>query len=178
MENTISISLERLKELEALEASIPSIIENAIKEYKNSNLQKLHERDKLNPTGINMRVKRYAERHRDEINRKRREKRKNEKMVAPATNTVVYTTEEPAETTNTTETSEKSETPQRPIKIIRRSNRIQNAVDTALRTAESPIVRRIAVATEAANITGRLAEEPTPHPCHNGKQDITVRFDL
>ena len=80
MNDFISISAERLKELEELEASIPFMIENAIQEYKKSNLKKLHERDKANPAGINMRVKRYVERHREEINKKRREKRQQQKL--------------------------------------------------------------------------------------------------
>jgi hypothetical protein len=79
MENLIHISIERLQELESLESSIPSMIENAIAEYKKSNLKKLHERDKANPSAINLRVKRYVERHREEINRKRREKRLEQK---------------------------------------------------------------------------------------------------
>jgi hypothetical protein len=75
----ISISIERLKELETLESSIPTLIEEAIAEYKKSNLKKLHERDKANPDAINKRVKRYFERHREEINARRREKRQKEK---------------------------------------------------------------------------------------------------
>lgn len=75
-----SISIERLKELETLETSIPKLIEEAITEYKKSNLKKLHERDKANPDAINKRVKRYFERHREEINARRREKRQKEKL--------------------------------------------------------------------------------------------------
>jgi hypothetical protein len=75
----VSISLDRLKHLEYLESKIPEMIDEAIKEYKNNNLRKLHEHDKLHPEAINLRVKRYVEKHRDEINAKRREKRRLEK---------------------------------------------------------------------------------------------------
>jgi hypothetical protein len=80
MTEFVTISADRLKELEALELSIPSMIDKAVLEYKKSNLKKLHDRDKANPAGINMRVKRYVERHRDEINQKRREKRQRDKL--------------------------------------------------------------------------------------------------
>lgn len=78
----IQISSERLKALEAIEASIPDLIQNAILEYKKSNLRRLHEKDKANPENVNKRVKRYAEKHREEINAKRREKRRLLKAAA------------------------------------------------------------------------------------------------
>lgn len=71
----VLISTERLKELEAIESSIPMLIENAIIEHKKNNLRKLHEKDKTNPENVNLRVKRYVERHKVELNAKRREKR-------------------------------------------------------------------------------------------------------
>lgn len=78
----IPIATERLKALEALEASLPDLIQNAILEYKKSNLRRLHEKDKANPENVNKRVKRYAEKHREEINAKRREKRRLQKAAA------------------------------------------------------------------------------------------------
>ena len=80
----IPIATERLKALEALEASLPDLIQHAILEYKKSNLRRLHEKDKANPENVNKRVKRYAEKHRDEINAKRREKRRLQKAAASA----------------------------------------------------------------------------------------------
>ena len=72
----VSISTERLKRLEELESSIPALIENALKEYKQNALKRLHERDKANPAAVNSRARRYAERHREELNAKRRQKRR------------------------------------------------------------------------------------------------------
>lgn len=71
----VPISEERLRALEALEAELPSRIESAVKQYKLNALQRLHERDKQNPAAVNLRAKRYAERHREEINARRRAKR-------------------------------------------------------------------------------------------------------
>jgi len=81
----IPITTDRLKMLEQLEASLPDLIQNAILEYKKSNLRRLHEKDKANPENVNKRVKRYAEKHREEINAKRREKRRLQKATATAT---------------------------------------------------------------------------------------------
>ena len=84
IESMVEISIERLQALEALEAKLPSMIENAILEYKKSNLRRLHEKDKANPASVNARVKRYAEKHKDEINAKRREKRRLAKEAVAA----------------------------------------------------------------------------------------------
>jgi len=76
----VQVSYERLRELEALEAGLPQKIENAIAEYKKNSLKRLHERDKADPKSVNLRVKRYVEKHKEEINAKRREKRKMKKL--------------------------------------------------------------------------------------------------
>ena len=52
------------------------MIQSAIDNYKKDKLKLLHEKDKLDPTLVNERVKRYAKKHKDTINAKRREKRK------------------------------------------------------------------------------------------------------
>ena len=52
------------------------MIEKAIQDHKKEKLKLLHERDKLDPSLVNLRVKRYAMKHKDEINAKRRAKRK------------------------------------------------------------------------------------------------------
>jgi DNA repair photolyase len=88
----VPISSDRLKTLEALEASLPNLIQNAILEYKKSNLRRLHEKDKANPENVNKRVKRYAEKHREEINAKRREKRRLQKAAAAGATTTMSST--------------------------------------------------------------------------------------
>ena len=77
----VSISTERLKCLEEMEASMPTLIETALKEYKQNALKRLHERDKANPEAVNSRARRYAERHRDELNAKRRQKRLEQRLA-------------------------------------------------------------------------------------------------
>ena len=52
----------------------------AIAEHKRNNLKRLHEKDKTDPKSVNIRVRRYAEKHKDEINAKRREKRRLKKL--------------------------------------------------------------------------------------------------
>jgi len=71
----ISIPAERLKQLEDLEKNLPTMIQKAIEQNKKDKLKLLHEKDKLDPKSVNMRVKRYAQKHKDEINAKRRLKR-------------------------------------------------------------------------------------------------------
>ena len=75
----VLICSERLRQLELLESNMPKLITEAIAEHQRNKLRILHERDKQNPQSVNLRVKRYNERHRDEINAKRRNKRKEEK---------------------------------------------------------------------------------------------------
>ncbi len=77
----VEISTERLKKLEELEASIPKLIEDALKEYKMMALRRLHEKDKANPEAVNLRAKRYAQKNREMLNAKRREKRRLEKLA-------------------------------------------------------------------------------------------------
>ena len=72
----VYISKERLKELEALEAKLPQLIQEAIKDYKNQALKRLHQKDKENPKAVAERAKRYVEKHREELNAKRRQNRK------------------------------------------------------------------------------------------------------
>jgi len=71
----IIISKKTLADLEELKESIPRLIEKAILDYKKAKLVMLHEKDKKNPAGVNARVKKYNEKHKDEINAKRIMKR-------------------------------------------------------------------------------------------------------
>jgi hypothetical protein len=49
---------------------------NLLKDAKQKKLDELHMKEKANPSTVHERVRRYVETHRDEINARRREKRK------------------------------------------------------------------------------------------------------
>ena len=161
--NIVSISAERLKELEALEASIPSMIEKAVLEYKKSNLKKLHERDKANPAAINMRVKRYVERHREEINKKRREKRQREKLekqktneasIAPVDNLLCLDSE-----------------------TLKVESIYVRAASDAIAKSDVPVVRK-QYKKKKENTEGNVEKSPTlSSTAPVIRSDITVRFD-
>lgn len=146
----VEISAERLRALEALEARLPSMIEAAILEYKKNNLKRLHEKDKLDPTSANLRVKRYAEKHRDEINAKRREKRRLKKLEASATS------------------SEK----QSAANVLK-----TGSID--LQDNSSPFHTNTVVLQSGSgrNIVGRLGDGPSHLPYNIPRVDVTVRFD-
>lgn len=78
--NLVSVPIDRLLKLEELEKKLPSLIQEAIADYKKNNLKKLHEQDKNNPEGVRNRVRKYLLKNKDKINEKRREKRK-EKLL-------------------------------------------------------------------------------------------------
>lgn len=172
MSDLITISAERLKELEALEASIPSMIEKAIVEYKKSNLKKLHERDKANPAAINMRVKRYVERHREEINQKRREKRRLQKL------------QQQQQQQQTCAESQTVPVPPTVNMIVDESlaSKVESiyvrAANTAISNSDNPIVRKQYKKRKQSDLTDSDAPTPSvsatvPDLIH----DITVRFD-
>lgn len=169
MSEIVSISVERLKELEALEASIPSMIENAVQEYKKSNLKKLHERDKANPAAINMRVKRYIERHREEINRKRREKRQQQKLEKL---TQVNNAENVESSALKTATD-----PANPVKV---ESIFMRAAVTAVSKSDNPVIRkRIARRKKPIENTEGDGTDGLPAPTMPDRiSDITVRFDI
>lgn len=73
--NLILVNKVRLAELERIEKNLPDLIAEAIKENKIAKLKKLHEKDKLNPSAVNLRVKRYNEKHKDKIAEKRNAKK-------------------------------------------------------------------------------------------------------
>lgn len=92
VDELVSVSVDRYAELEALEKSIPTKIQEAILQYKKESLKKLHERDKIDPESVKARMKRYITKNRDKINERRREKRKKEQLLLhPAMNTPIYT---------------------------------------------------------------------------------------
>lgn len=81
--NTTLVSKARIDALELLEQNIPTIIENAISDYKKARLKMLHDKDKQNPAAVNARVKRYNERNKEKINAKRLLKRNQNVSVIP-----------------------------------------------------------------------------------------------
>jgi hypothetical protein len=78
----LNISADRLAYLESIEKSLPELINNALKEHKINTLKKLHEHDKLHPEAVNIRARRYAQKNREVINAKRREKRLQKKLIS------------------------------------------------------------------------------------------------
>jgi hypothetical protein len=73
---TVTVAADRLKALEELEASLPSLIakakEEALAEAKKTALDKLHEHAKKHPEANVKRVMKHYEANKEEINAKRR----------------------------------------------------------------------------------------------------------
>jgi hypothetical protein len=173
----VTISIERLKELQALEEKLPTLIEEAVKEYKKTNLEKLHARDKANPSAVNARVKRYAEKHREEINRRLREKRQLEKqkklelgrgsLSAPVSHTssivsslVSSVNSSPLLMAAAGPSDDPPMLPLRPLQIIRPSKLMLEATERVL-----------------SHTADRVDTASIPHPYPTVKTDVTVRFD-
>jgi hypothetical protein len=85
MAGTITVSLQRWRELEELERSLPSLIEKALVERKANRLKLLREKDKADVTLVRERARRYAEKHRESINERRRLKRHPEEVTTSPT---------------------------------------------------------------------------------------------
>lgn len=75
----ITIPIERLKALEALEADLPNIIAKAKKDHDNERFKMLHEKEKANPEPHRKKVLDNYHKNREEINAKRRERYKAKK---------------------------------------------------------------------------------------------------
>jgi len=73
---TVTVAADRLKALEELEASLPSLIakakEEAVAEAKKTALTKLHEKQKADPKAHSSAVLKKYHEHKEEINAKRR----------------------------------------------------------------------------------------------------------
>ena len=73
---TVTVSADRLKALEELEATLPSLLakakEEAVAEAKKERLQKLNDENKKNPEAHIKRVMKHYEANKEEINAKRR----------------------------------------------------------------------------------------------------------
>ena len=169
MNDLILISAERLKELEKLESKLPNMIETAIIDYKKEKLKKLHEKDKLDPAAVNLRVKRYALKHKDEINAKRRLKREEKKAAAAKTETSGTKTVTTNTTTTTTATTATTSTTARAvIQATATTSTTARAVIQA--TAENTI-------TDSSQTKTSYTNRITPSPLCDAIHDLTVRFD-
>jgi hypothetical protein len=86
----VLVSKNRLAELEAAVAKRDMDRELIINEYKQERLRKLREKDKSNSGAVRERVRRFNEKHRDEILEKRKIKRdlKTGDSTETATNTL------------------------------------------------------------------------------------------
>ena len=87
MSDLVTISAERLKELEAAAAAIP-ILKEKLKKANHCDIDKINAYNKAHPEKVLERVKRYQEKNRDAYNARRRELRKLKKE-AGETNPVV-----------------------------------------------------------------------------------------
>lgn len=149
MAEYVQIPLERLKFLEEIEANLPKQIEMAIAEHKRNNLKRLHEKDKTDPKSVNIRVRRYAEKHKDEINAKRREKRRLKKLEE-AKDAQIDRPERKKKEKVITHKPEEKEMPVNGLTVVDPSKR---------------------------SITVRVTRVETPLPVTANTRDITVRFD-
>ncbi len=86
MSETVTITVERLKELEAAAAALP-IIKDKLKKANHSNPERLIAYNKAHPEKAAERVKRHIEKDRDAYNAKRRERRRLAKEAAAAVTT-------------------------------------------------------------------------------------------
>ncbi|NBT47277.1 MAG: hypothetical protein EBT07_05580 [Actinobacteria bacterium] len=77
----VLVPLERLRALEALEASLPELLAKAKKDANKERFAVLHEKDKEYPEGAKERYKKHYEANKDAINARRREKRKEKNTI-------------------------------------------------------------------------------------------------
>ena len=85
---TVTVAADRLKALEELEASLPSLIakakEEAVAEAKKTALTKLHEKQKADPKAHSSAVLKKYHENKEEINAKRRAAYQAKKAAAAA----------------------------------------------------------------------------------------------
>jgi len=77
----VLVPLERLRALEALEAELK--LKKTAEEHDADRFKMLRERDKANPELASKRALKYYDAHKDEINARRREKRRLAKESKP-----------------------------------------------------------------------------------------------
>ena len=82
-ETYVTISLSRLKELEAAEENMKKQKDDIVKEYNKKRIEELHKKDKENPESVRRRINKYYDTHKEEIKAKRKEayRKKKEEMV-------------------------------------------------------------------------------------------------
>ena len=80
----VSVPLERLRALEALEASLPEVIAKAKADRDKERLTMLHEKQKTNPEPNRVRVLANYHKNKEEVNAKRREAYRLKKEAAAA----------------------------------------------------------------------------------------------
>ena len=181
MSEFVTISIERLKELEALESSIPSMIDKAVLEYKKSNLKKLHDRDKANPAGINMRVKRYVERHREEINQKRREKRQRKPIETSTTfvNNLLCLNSETLKVESIFVRSANKAILQSENLIVRKQyKKKKEHTDNSAEKSSTMSSMSVSTVIPEMPVTPDMLGMSAMHKIPVTRNDITVRFDL
>lgn len=79
----VLVSEAELEELRKLKEDLPSIVEKAKLEERKDALIRLHQRDKEHPEGHSKRNAKWYQQNKDEINARRREKRKLAKENPP-----------------------------------------------------------------------------------------------
>ena len=83
MSETVTITLERLKELEAAAAELP-ILKERFKKANHSDITRLNAYNKAHPEKVLERTKRYKDKDRDAYNARRRELRRLKKEAEAA----------------------------------------------------------------------------------------------
>jgi len=163
-EGVIEISADRLRKLEELESNVPTLVAAALEEYKKNKLRLLHEKDKQDPTAMNRRVKRYTDKHRDQINAKRREKRRLEKLRA---------IEE--------EQKEKEGNPTNitivPMTILRRARRVMTATNTVLQANGIEAIKENTITDTLLGDAPKDAVIQMNYPYIARPDGVTLRFD-
>lgn len=83
MSDLVTITAERLKELEAAAAAVP-ILKEKLKKANHSDPDRINAYNKAHPEKVLERVKRHIEKDRDAYNARRRERRRLAKEAAAA----------------------------------------------------------------------------------------------
>lgn len=86
MSETVTITLERLQELEAAAAELP-ILKERFKKANHSDIARLNAYNQAHPEKVLERTKRYKDKDRDAYNARRRELRKLKKEAEAAAKT-------------------------------------------------------------------------------------------
>ncbi len=80
----VTISAERLRELEKLEAELPKLLEKAKEDAHAERFAMLREKDKANPEAHKERSNKWKKEHREEYNAKQRERYQKKKAAKAA----------------------------------------------------------------------------------------------